>query len=79
MCLHHGSSDSQDEVAFLESLLLNFLVEGSENSSLIKFNLLLSLRAFIVQSFQLLESQSILFLICHLHCQSNAQRCDLDL
>jgi len=68
MCHHHGSSDSQDEVAFLESSLLNFLIEGSENLSLIKLDLLLSLQAFIIQSFQLLESQSMLLLICHLYC-----------
>jgi len=33
---------------------------------------------FIVQSFQLLESQSMLLLIRHLYCQSNVWRWDLD-
>jgi len=79
MCHHHGSSDSQDEDAFLESLLFNFLVEGSENSSLIKLDLLLSLQTFIVQNFYLLEPQSMLLLIFHLRCQGNAQRWNLNL
>jgi len=79
ICQYHGFSDSQDEVAFRESPLLNFLVEGSKNLSLIKLDLLLSLQALTVQSFQLLESQSILFLICHLRCQSNTHIWDLDL
>ena len=32
ICHHLGSFDSQEEVAFLENLLLDFLVKGSENS-----------------------------------------------
>jgi len=46
---HHWPFDSQDEVTFLESSLLNFLVEGSENLSLIKLDLLLSLQAFVAK------------------------------
>ena len=45
---HHVPPDSQDEVPLLESPLLDFLVEGSRNSSLIKLDLLLSLQVFII-------------------------------
>ena len=75
---HHWPPNNKNEITFLESPLLNFLVEGSENLGLIMLDLLLSLHAFIVQSFQLLESQSMLLLICHLYRQGNAQRWNLD-
>ena len=51
LCLmyhYHGSYDGYDKVTFLESPLLDFLIEGPGNSSLIELNLLLSLQALII-------------------------------
>jgi len=45
---YHGSYDGYDKVTFLESPLLDFLIEGPGNSSLIELNLLLSLQALII-------------------------------
>ena len=48
---HHESSDSYDKVIFLESPLFDFLIEDSDNSSLIELDLMLSLQSSIVQSY----------------------------
>ena len=73
-----GLLTSKIRLLFLKIHLSDFLIEGSGNPSLIKFDLLLSLQTFVVQIFKLLKSQSMLLLGCHLHCQSNAQRWNLN-